>query len=77
MDDDADKSQTVNEFKEKLKTISFGTVPGAYKDSNRYDEDSLKSMDWPSKEEVMDHRSDYKNAPEKEVKLEGQPEYKH
>jgi len=64
-------------FKEKLKTINFGTVPGAYKDSNRYDEDGLKEMNWPSKEEVMDHRSDYASAPEKEITVEGQPEYKH
>jgi len=64
-------------FKEKLKTINFGTVPGAYKDSNRYDEDGLKEMNWPSKEEVMDSRSDYANTPEKEITVEGQPEYKH
>ena len=75
MEKDERKSQT--NFKEKLKTINFGTVPGAYKDSNRYDEDSLKRMNWPSKEEVMDSRSDYANTPEKEIQLESQPEYKH
>lgn len=67
----------LTEFQKKLKSINFGTVPGAYRDSNRYDEDALKQMNWPSKEEVLDNRSDVRSAPEKEIKLENQPIYKN
>ncbi len=75
MDESESKSRI--EFKEKLKTINFGTVPGAYKDTNRYDQSAIEQLDWPSKEEIEDNRADVRHAPEKEVKLEGQPEYKH
>ena len=54
----------------KLKTLSFGIVPGAYRSQasqTYYDADSLPNF--PSKEEVMDARSDYRNAPEKEIRL--------
>jgi len=64
-------------FKEKLKTLHFGTVPGAYRQTasrTYYDEQALP--DFPSKEEVMDNRSDIRNAPIREVKLDatGRPE---
>lgn len=68
-------SEPSNEFKEKLKTINFGTVPGGYKDSNRYDKGAVEELNWPSKEEVEDNRADVRHAPEKEVILENQPEY--
>ena len=76
--DDADDRSKKAQFKEKLKSIQFGMVKGAYRHSNSrtyVDKESLSLF--PSKEEVMDYRSDYKNAPEKEIKLEGQPTYKH
>lgn len=59
----------------KLQSINWGIVPGGYKDSNSYDKDALKEMNLPSKQEIMDYRSDYKNAPEKEIKIENQPVY--
>lgn len=65
-----DEEQRKKEFKEKLKTLNFGTVPGGYRASNSrsyYDKDSLP--DFPSKEEVMDARSDYRRAPEREMRL--------
>lgn len=54
----------------KLKTLQFGVVPGAYRATNStsyYDEEALP--DFPTKEEVMDMRSDIKHAPEKEYLL--------
>lgn len=54
----------------KLQTLSFGTVPGAYRDLNSrsyYDKDSLPNL--PGKEEVMDHRADFRHAPTKEMKI--------
>jgi hypothetical protein len=56
-----------NCFACKVKTLQFGTVPGAYRATNStsyYDKDALP--DWPSKEEVMDHREDIRRAPIKE-----------
>lgn len=61
----------------KIQSINWGIVPGGYKDSNMYNKDALDQMNWPSKEEVMDYRSDYRNAPEGVISGEGQPEYKH
>jgi hypothetical protein len=75
--EDADAKST-NEFKEKLKSIQFGMVKGAYRSTaskTYFDKEALP--DWPSKEEIQDYRSEFKNAPEKEITLEGQPEYKH
>lgn len=74
MGEKSDKSQTLS-FKEKLKTINFGTVPGGYRDSNRHDKSAIEELDWPSKEEIMDYRSDYKDAPEGAISGENQPEY--
>lgn len=54
----------------KLRTLHFGVVPGGYRATSSttyYDSDSLP--DFPSKEEVMDARSDYRNAPEREMRL--------
>jgi hypothetical protein len=65
-------------FKDKLKTLHFGVVPGAYRQTSSrtyYDRDSLPNF--PTKEEVMDHQSDYRSAPIKELKLDaetGRPE---
>lgn len=76
MSDSAERNKDTNEtisFKEKLKTINFGTVPGGYKDSNRYDNAALEQVDWPSKEEIMDNREDYKRAPVKEVPVANLP----
>lgn len=55
----------------KVKTIQFGIVPGGYRSTSslsNYDPDTLP--DFPNKEEVMDARHDYRNAPVKEVKVE-------
>ena len=55
----------------KIKSLQFGVVPGGYRAANSqsyYDSDSLP--DFPSKEEVLDNRSDFRNAPVKEMKLE-------
>lgn len=54
----------------KLKTLQFGLVPGGFRAANSasyYDADSLPDL--PSKEEVMDHRADFKRAPQKEYLL--------
>ena len=54
----------------KVSSISFGIVPGGYRSMNSYsyyDKDSLPDL--PSKQEVMDARSDYRNAPTKEMKV--------
>lgn len=73
MAENESKSQPLS-FKEKLKTINFGTVPGGYRDLNRgYDKEAVEQMDWPSKEEFEDYRSDYRNAPTKEVSVESLP----
>lgn len=77
MEENDAKSKS-NEFKEKLKSIQFGIVKGGYRHSNSpsyVDNESLSLF--PSKEEVMDYRSDYRRAPEKEIKLENQPVYEH
>lgn len=45
-------------FKEKLKSIHFGTVPGGYRDLNSptmYDREALKDI--PTKEETEDRAS--------------------
>lgn len=55
----------------KVQTLNFGTVPGGYRwmnSTSNYDPDLLP--DFPSKEEVMQARSDVRNAPLKEMKLE-------
>lgn len=55
----------------KVKTLQFGIVPGGYKDTNSksyFDKDSLPDL--PGREEVMDARTDYANAPVKEMKIE-------
>jgi len=57
-------------FKEKLKTLHFGIVPGAYRSrasKTYYDAESLP--DFPSKEEVQDTRTDYRNTPTTEMRL--------
>jgi hypothetical protein len=57
-----------SEFKEKLKSLNFGTVPGGYRDSNSptmYDRDAMmEQLGHPdgrgsafSKERVEDNRS--------------------
>lgn len=54
----------------KVRTLSFGTVPGAYKATNSqsyYDGEALKQMDWPSRQEIEDNRSDVRNAPLEET----------
>jgi len=46
-------------FKEKLKTLHFGVVPGAYRDTtseSMYDSETLPNF--PGKEETLDQRSD-------------------
>lgn len=50
----------------KLSTLSFGTVPGAYRATNSqsyYDGEALKQMDWPSREEIEDNRAEVRQAP--------------
>lgn len=57
-------------FKEKLKTIQFGIVPGAHRatsSTSYYDKQSLPNF--PSREEVLDERASIKNTPIKEMKL--------
>lgn len=57
-------------FKEKLKTLNFGMVPGAYRSQTSrsyYDAESLP--DFPSKEEVLDYQTDYRNTPTTEMRL--------
>lgn len=54
----------------KVSTLSFGMVPGGYRartSQTYYDSDALP--DWPTKEEVMDARSDFRNTPEREMKI--------
>jgi len=50
-------------FKHKIKTLNWGTVPGAYRATNSssmYDKDYLKADGFNfSKEEVQDTRSDF------------------
>lgn len=49
-------------FKEKLKTINFGTVPGAYRrtksDNTYYDRESIEAAGIPTYEETKDHQTD-------------------
>jgi hypothetical protein len=55
-------------FKEKLKTIQFGVVPGGYRSSQSesyYDAQALPDL--PSREEVEDMRSDFFRTPESEA----------
>lgn len=50
----------------KLRTLHFGVV---MKESSTTYYDSESLPDFPSREEVMDARSDYRNAPEREMRL--------
>jgi hypothetical protein len=46
-------------FKEKLKSLHFGMIPGGYRSdtsSTYYDESALPPL--PTKEEALDHASD-------------------
>lgn len=57
----------------KAKSLHFGVVPGGFRWSNstsNYDSDALP--DFPSKEEVLDHRVDFERAPVKEMKLDAE-----
>ena len=50
-------------FKHKLKTLQWGTVPGAYRRTSGgsyYDEQSLRDVGMPTAEEVEDERSDFR-----------------
>ena len=52
----------------KLRTLQWGMVPGGYRASNsvtNYDEATLP--DFPTKEEVMDTRSDFRRLPTREL----------
>jgi hypothetical protein len=54
----------------KIRTLNFAIVPGASRWNSsvtNYDADVLP--DFPTKEEVMDARSDYRRVPEKEIRL--------
>lgn len=49
-------------FKEKLKTINFGIVPGGFRDQNSttmWDREALPDL--PTKEEVQDRRSRFRH----------------
>lgn len=49
-------------FKDKLKTLHFGVVPGGYRDTtseSMYDSETLP--DFPGKEEALDTRSDLRH----------------
>ena len=54
----------------KIKTMQWGIVPGGTQSQwseSYYDDDILP--DFPNKEEVMDNRSDFENAPIREMKV--------
>jgi hypothetical protein len=60
----------------KIRSLSWGIVPGgarATSSTSYYDNEALPDL--PSKEEVMDMRHDYRNAPVRELKVdhEGKP----